>query len=121
MNSKLRRHGGRKCSVRHSGLSNFGSYFVKPRCFCQPDGISITFLEENVYCKENFICSSLFATKVHEKYVNQRKRSFLYLLLLVCGDVESCPGPTYKHTRSVQLKEIKGFSSIFTRSFSKHC
>ena len=26
---------------------------VKSRCFCQPDGISITLLEEDVYCTEN--------------------------------------------------------------------
>ena len=66
---------------------------VKSRCFCQPDGISITLLEE-VYYTESFICSLLFATKVHEKYVYQRKSSFLCLLLLMCGNVEKCPGPT---------------------------
>ena len=63
---------------------------VKSCCFYLPDEISITLREEDVYCTENFICSSLFATKVHEKYVYQRNRSFLYLLLLMCGDVEKC-------------------------------
>ena len=29
---------------------------VKSRCFCQPDGISITLLKEDIYCTENFIC-----------------------------------------------------------------
>ena len=67
---------------------------LKSRYFCQPDGISITLLEEDVYCAEKFLCSSFFPTKVHEKYVYQRKRSFLYLLLLMCGDVEKCPEPT---------------------------
>ena len=42
---------------------------VKSHCFWQPDGISITLREEDVYCTENFICSLFFATKVHEKYV----------------------------------------------------
>ena len=67
---------------------------VKSRCFCQPDGISITLLEEDIYFTNNFICSSLFATKVHEKYVYRRKRNFLYLLLLMCGDAQKCPGLT---------------------------
>ena len=67
---------------------------VKSRCFCQADGISITLREEDIYCTENFICSSLFAAKVHEKYVYQRKGSFFYLLLLMCADVEKCPRPT---------------------------
>ena len=79
---------------------NLVAIAVKYRCFCRPDGISITLLEEDVYCKENFICSLLFATKVHDKFVYHRRRSFLYLLLLysfvfmfMCGDVEKCPGP----------------------------
>ena len=29
------------------------------------------------------------------------KRSFLYLLLLVCGDVEKCPGPTESNIRGL--------------------
>ena len=66
---------------------------VKSHYFCQPDGISITFLEQDVYRTENFICSSLFATKILEKYVYQRKSSFLYLLLLMCGHVEKRPRP----------------------------
>ena len=92
---------------------------VKSRCFCQPDGISITLLED-VYCTENFICSSLFATKAHGKYVYQRKkRSFLCLLLLICEDVEKCPAPTESNIqRFVQPKGIKGFSSEYTRIFS---
>ena len=67
---------------------------VKNRCFCQPDGINITLLQEDVCSEENFICSSLFAAKSHKKYVYQRKGSFLFLLLLMSGDVETCPGPT---------------------------
>ena len=46
-------------------LSSFGSIAVKFRCFCQPERISITLLEENVYCTENFMRSLLFATTVH--------------------------------------------------------
>ena len=83
---------------------------VKSHCFCQPDGISITFLEQDVYCTENFICSSLFATKLQENYVYQRKRSFSYLLLLMCGDVEKCPGPTESNIQDLfNQKGLKFF------------
>ena len=92
------------------------AFAVKPRCFCQSNAISITLLEENVYCTENFICSSLFATKVHEKYVYQRKRNFLCLLLLICGDVEKCPGPTESNIQD--LFNQKGYSSEYMKSFS---
>ena len=37
--------------------------------------------------------------KVYEKYIYQRKRSFLHLLLLLCGDVEKCPGPTESNNK----------------------
>ena len=85
----------------------FVAIAVKSCCFCQPDGISITLLEEDVYRKENFICSSLFATKAHEKYVYQRKRIFLYLLSLMCGGVEKCPGPTESNIQDFNQKRLK--------------
>ena len=75
-------------------FQNVVVFFVVCCCICQPDGISITLLVEDVYCTKNCICSSLFVTKVHEKFVYQRKRSFSCLLLLMCGDVEKCPGLT---------------------------
>ena len=79
-------------------------------CICQPDGISITLLVEDVYCTKNFICSSLFLTKVHEKFVYQRKRSFSCLLLLMCGDVEKCPGLTRSNVQDLfKQKGLKVF------------
>ena len=57
-----------------------------------------------------FICSLLFATKVHEKYIYHRKRSFLYLLLFTCGDVEKCPGPTESNIQDLlNQKRLKIF------------
>ena len=91
---------------------------VKSRCFCQPDVISITLCEEDVYCTENFTCSSSFATKVHDKYFYQRKRSFLYLLLLVCGDIEKCPGPTESNIQDLfNQKGLKVFHQNIRRLF----
>ena len=79
---------------------------VKSRCFCQPDGRSITLFEEDVYRTDNFICSSLLATKVQQKYVYQRKRSFLSLLLLMCGDVEKCTGPTESNIQDLFNQKV---------------
>ena len=88
----------------------FVAIAVKSRCFCQLDEMSITLLEEDVYYTENFICSSLFATKVHEKYIYQRKTSFLYLLLLMCGDVKKCPGSTESNIQDFfSRKGLKAF------------
>ena len=86
---------------------------IKSCCFCQPDGIIITLLEEDIFCKENFICSLLFARKVHEKYVYQKKRSFLSLLLLMCGDVENIQDPQNQTTRFVQPKGIRFNQKVF--------
>ena len=86
------------------------AFVVTSCCFCQPHGISITLLEEDVYCTGNFICSSLFAIKVHEKYVYQRKRSFLCLLLLMSGDVKKFQGPTESNIQDLfNQKGLKVF------------
>ena len=72
---------------------------AKSYCFCQPHRISITLLEEDVYYTEKFICLSLFATKVHEKYAYLRKRSFsIYYCLCVemSRNVKGSQNQTYK-------------------------
>ena len=52
----------------------------------------------------------MFAAKVHEKYAYQRKGSFFYLLLLMCGDVEKCPGPTESNIKDLfNQKGLKVF------------
>ena len=81
-------------------------FAVKNRCFCQPDGISITLLQADAFCEENFICLSLFANKSHKRYKYQRKGSFFFLLLLMCGDIETCPGPS--DARLAELLNEKG-------------
>ena len=111
MNSTLGR--ARKKDVFCSSLwicLIFVTMTVKSHFFCQADGISITLREEDIYCTENFICSSLFAAKVHEKYVYQGKGGFFYLLLLMCGDVEKCPGPTESNIQDLfNKKGLKAF------------
>ena len=48
--------------------------------------------------------------KVHEIFVYQRKRSFSYLLLIMCGDVEKCPGLTGSNIQDLfKQKGLKVF------------
>ena len=77
---------------------------VKEKCFVKPDGISIT-LNENDYGEigENYIYSSLFSNKSYQ--FKPKRRYMLFLLLLVCGDIESQPGP-YRN-----IPELKGLCS----------
>jgi len=65
---------------------------VKQKCFIQPDGISIT-LNEDPVCKleENFNFPSLFVYKSCN--FKPQKRCLFLLFLLVCGDIETQPGP----------------------------
>ena len=86
------------------------AFAVTSRCFCEPNGISITLLEEDVFCAENFICSSLLEPKVHEKYVYQGERSLFSLLLPMCGDVNKWSGPTESNIQDLfNQKELKIF------------
>ena len=72
----------------------FVSIMVKGCAFSQPDGISITFYKEDLYVKENFIYSSLFTYKTLKCFdLKCRRKSMLLLLILLCGDIETQPGP----------------------------
>ena len=68
---------------------------VKRRSFNQPDGISITLNERDMYETENYTMASLFCHK-NLKYCfvfKCRKSDILLVLLLLCGDIETQPGP----------------------------
>ena len=69
------------------------SLAIKNRYFCQPDRVSITLHESDMVTEETHIYSSLFAGKVHEKFTCWQRKSSICLLLLLCGDIEMCPGP----------------------------
>ena len=68
------------------------NFMVKQKCFIQPDGISII-LKVKAACdmEENYYYSSLLCYK--SSYHKSTKRCLCLLLLLVCGDIESQPGP----------------------------
>ena len=70
--------------------------FVKRPMFLQPDGVSITLnvAEEFYGVKEAYIYSSLLVNM--PRRLNTTRSCFGTILLLMCGDIESCPGPGYQ-------------------------
>ena len=69
---------------------------VKQPAFIQPDGISKTLLKEDMYeGMENWCFSSVFSYKNSYGFaLRWRRKSLFIVLLLVCGDVETQPGPS---------------------------
>ena len=86
-------------------------FYVKKPSFVVPDGVSITVGKEDLYNVESFICSSLWVTKRERNYKYSNK-SVIYLLLLLCGDIETCPGPTQTYTGLQDFLTTKGFSVL---------
>ena len=84
------------------------SCMVKQPAFIQPDGISKTLLKEDMYVgMENWCFSSVFSYKnSHSFALRWRRKSLFIVLLLVCGDVETQPGPS-----SLSREQFKQFLS----------
>ena len=62
------------------------------------DGISNTLLKEIMCKEETFINSVIFSSicsrkETEETYIKSSRKYLLLLLLLVCGNIESCSGP----------------------------
>ena len=85
--------------------------FVKKVNFHSPDGVSITFMKDDLGEKQDtFITQSLWNNNQRSKHSfrSYHGRSSLLYLLLCCGDIETCPGPTY--TEEFQsFQKQKGF------------
>ena len=78
---------------------------VYKKSFVSQDGISVTFGKENIATTvKSCTFSSLWMQK-HERSFGYRRsmkrKTTLVLLLLMCGDIESCPGP--------QEESVNGF------------
>ena len=86
-------------------------FYMKKPSFVVPDGVSITVGKEDLNNVESFICSSLWVTKRERNYKYSNK-SVIYLLLLLCGDIETCPGPTQTYTGLQDFLTTKGFSVL---------
>ena len=84
-------------------------FYVKKPSFVVPDEVSITVGKEDLYNVESFICSSLYVTKRERNYKYSNK-SVIYLLLLLCGDIGTCPAPTQTYTGLQDFLTTKGFS-----------
>ena len=91
-------------------------FYVKKSSFVVPDAVSITVGKDHLYNVESFICSSLWVTKRDRNYKYSGK-SVTYLLLLLCGDVETCPGPTQTYTGLQDFLTTKGFSVLHQKFY----
>ena len=74
----------------------FVSFTIKKASYAASDGISTnTLLKEITYKEETFINSIIFSSICTRKeiYIKSSRKCLLLLLWLVCGNIESCPGP----------------------------
>ena len=88
-------------------------FVVSKPSYCTDNGISITLLVPCVNFEETFTYSSLYIGKRVKPVLNSRRKSLICLLLLVCGDVESCPGPgLFKNTSGFTIlnQNIRGLA-----------
>ena len=74
-------------------LSIFVNFTTKRTYYTPPDGISITFHRCDLY--DGIDSFDLWTFHhIKSKYVTITKKSVCLFLLLLCGDIESQPGPT---------------------------
>lgn len=87
--------------------------YLKKPSFISSDGISITFGEKDLYDIniKSFTCSSLWVTR-RERCYKHSDRNILQLLLLLCGDIEQCPGPEQIYPDLHNFLRVKGFSIL---------
>ena len=82
---------------------------IKKKCFNQPDGISITLLKEDMFTGKNLLLSSVFCSCHKRKFaLRSQKNSILLMLLILCGDIESQPGPNQFTREEFQPKFLSG-------------
>lgn len=72
---------------------------IKKRTFVSNDIIGLYFNLDADICKESFVFSSLYAVTERKCRHLHRQRNLIMLLLLLSGDVETCPGPSRSLTR----------------------
>ena len=74
-------------------ISIFVNFLTKKAYYKSLDGIGITFNRCDLYdCLDSFVFSTFDRIKL--KYDTTTKKSVCLLLLPLCGDIESQPGPT---------------------------
>ena len=88
-------------------------FYIKKPSFNTPDGVSIALREKDLYDNntDTFIYSSLWITKQERNYKHSTK-NLIHLLLLICGDIEQCPGPLQAYVNVQNFLRTKGFSIL---------
>ena len=72
------------------------SFYVKKKRFVSSDFVGLNYnVPDKLDSNENFYLSSLWGFRSKKCYYNIRSNHYyLNFLLLICGDIESCPGPS---------------------------
>ena len=87
------------------------SFCVTKVFYSESDGISISITGATNKLENISLLPILSASSRNGLKVNFRRKSLLCLLLLLCGDIESCPGPETSYTNSNFLTR-KGFTVL---------
>ena len=90
---------------------------VKKIAFVGSDSIGLSIAGKEIFSsKEMFIVSSLWQAKKAKRYIHVQssKQGFMFLLILRCGDIESCPSPCSGNSRDIlglnQLLKQRGLA-----------
>ena len=71
----------------------FVSFLISKQCLCHENGIKISLVLPGVNSGENHFYSPLLNGKRVKPILNTRRKCITFMLLLICGDIDSCPGP----------------------------
>ena len=95
----------RRMDVLCVALLIYCSFCVKKMLYSEVDGISITITGSYNELNDISLLPLTFASKKKGFVVSFRRKSLLCLILLLCEDIESCPGPDI-----ASFLNTKGFS-----------
>ena len=87
------------------------SFYVTKLFYSETDGISISITGATNKLENISLLPILSASSRNGLKVNFRRKSLFCLLLLLCGDIESCPAPETSYTNSNFLTR-KGFTVL---------
>ena len=69
------------------------NFYVKKGAFITGGGVSVIFHMKEIFARESFTYSSIFCGLCSGRLHVKPGKALLFLLLLACGDIETCPGP----------------------------
>ena len=71
----------------------FACFLISKLCLCHENGIKISLVLPGVNSGENHFYSPLLNGKRVKPILNARRKCITFMLLLICGDIDSYPGP----------------------------